>query len=124
MVHNIVYLLIGILAGVSIGIIGIGGGTIIIPLLVMIGLDIRTAVGCSLVMFLLPNSIGGIILYNKKKYIDWLISLLVVTGSFLGIIIGSYITTENYISKKNTYKILTIMLIIITGKFIKDYLLN
>ena len=120
MIH---YVLIGLLAGISIGILGIGGGTITIPLLLFSGLNIRAAVGVSLVMLLLPQSIGGVYLYNKKKYINWTISLLVVLGSFFGIILGSRLVTKNIITEKLTYKLYTLLMVVITAILVKEHLL-
>ena len=45
-----IYTIIGLLAGVSMGTIGIGAGIISIPLLIYSGLNPQSAVGVSLVM--------------------------------------------------------------------------
>ena len=120
MIH---YILIGLVAGISIGILGIGGGTITIPLMLLSGLNIRAAVGVSLVMLLIPQSIGGVYLYNKKKYINWTISLLVVLGSFFGIILGSTLVTKHIITEKLMYKLYTLIMVIITSILVKEHLL-
>ena len=120
MIH---YVLIGLLAGITIGILGIGGGTITIPLLLLSGLNIRSAVGVSLVMLLLPQSIGGVYLYNKKKYINWTISLLVVLGSFFGIIFGSTLVTKHIITEQLIYKLYTLLMVVITALLVKEHLL-
>ena len=117
------YVLIGLLAGISIGILGIGGGTITIPLLLLCGLNIKTAVGVSLVMLLIPQSIGGVYLYHQKKYINWTISLLVVLGCFFGIIFGSRLVTKHIITEKSIYKLYTLLMIVITSVLIKNHLL-
>ena len=122
MLNEIVYIIIGIIAGLSMGTIGVGAGIITIPLLIYSGMNIRTAVGCSLVMQLLPQSLPGVLFYHKKDYIDWFKSLLVVFGSFIGIMLGAYFISNNYITEKMTYKILTVILIITSIIFIKDHL--
>jgi len=122
MFKEIIYILIGSIAGLSMGIIGVGAGIITIPLLIYSGMNIRTAVGCSLVMQLLPQSLPGVLLYNKKNYIEWFNSLLVVFGSLIGILIGAFLVSNNYITEKMTYKLLTIILIITTVIFVKEYL--
>ena len=122
MLVEIIYIIIGTLAGLSMGIIGIGAGIITIPLLIYSGMNIRTAVGCSLVMQLLPQSLPGVLLYQKKNYIDWYKSILVVLGSLFGIMLGSYFVSNNYITEKMTYKILTVILIITTVVFVREHL--
>lgn len=122
MLVEIIYIIIGTLAGLSMGIIGVGAGIITIPLLIYSGMNIRTAVGCSLVMQLLPQSLPGVLLYQKKNYIDWYKSILVVLGSLFGIMLGSYFVSNNYITEKMTYKILTVILIVTTVVFVKEHL--
>lgn len=122
MLKEFIYILIGCIAGLSMGTIGVGAGIITIPMLIYSGMNIRTAVGCSLVMQLLPQSLPGVLLYHKKDYIDWFNSLLVVFGSLIGILIGAFLVSNNYITEKMTYKILTIILIITSIVFIKDHL--
>ena len=118
------FILIGLIAGISIGILGIGGGTITIPLLLFSGLNIKTAIGVSLVMLLLPQSIGGVYLYHKNKFINWRISLFVVLGAFFGIILGSLLITKNIIIDKIIYKLYTILMLVITAILVKQHLLN
>ena len=66
----IIYALIGILSGISMGIIGIGAGVITLPLLLATGMNIKKAVGCILLMQLLPQSLAGVLIYHKDKNID------------------------------------------------------
>ena len=117
----IILSLIGIFCGISMGSIGIGGGVIVMPLLVLYGISFKTAVAAIMVMQLFPQSILGVINYYKD--INWYISLIILIGSFIGIYIGSYIVSNNYISELTIFKILTIMLIIISIYFSIKYLL-
>ena len=83
----IYFFIVGSIAGVSMGSIGIGAGLITMPLLIYGGLTIKQSVAAVMVMQLLPQSIPGVI--NYKKYILWLPSLLVILGSIYGIWLGS-----------------------------------
>lgn len=116
--------LIGVLAGFFMGIIGMGAGVITVPLLVYTGMNIRNAVGASLLMQLLPQSIAGVWLYHTRGYIDYIPSLWLIFGSFVGILFGSYLVTMDVITEKTTYKMITYLLIVITGIFINDHLLK
>lgn len=117
-----IYTIIGLLAGVSMGTIGIGAGIISIPLLIYSGLNPQSAVGVSLVMQLLPQSLPGVIIYNRKGYIPYLPSLFVVLGSMIGILIGSLLVSKNIITEKMMYKMISIILIISSIIFSKKYL--
>uniref|UniRef100_A0A6C0JGL6 Membrane transporter protein n=1 Tax=viral metagenome TaxID=1070528 RepID=A0A6C0JGL6_9ZZZZ len=120
----IIYLIIGILAGISMGIIGIGAGVITLPLLIYSGMNIRKAVGCILLMQLLPQSLFGVISYHEKGFIEYHTALTVTLGSIFGIIIGSSLVSRGYINEDLTYKILTIILIITAIAFTKRHLLH
>lgn len=116
--------LIGVLAGFFMGIIGMGAGVITVPLLVYTGMNIRNAVGASLLMQLLPQSIAGVWLYHTRGYIDYIPSLWLIFGSFVGILFGSYLVTMDLITERTTYKMITYLLIVITCIFINDHLLK
>lgn len=120
----IIYLLIGVLCGVFMGSIGIGAGLITVPLLNYTGMSLRNAVGCSLLMQLLPQSLPGVFIYHKKGYIDYYPSFTVIFGSLIGITIGAYIIANDLIEKKYVYKILSIILIIFSFIYAKDHLFN
>ena len=117
----IILSLIGILSGLSMGSIGIGAGLVTVPLLILYGIDIKKAIALIMVMQLLPQSIFGVI--NYWNYINWYQCFIVIVASFIGIYIGSFIVTNNYISELILYKILTIFLIINSIYFSIKYLI-
>ena len=119
----IIYILIGTLAGFFMGMIGMGAGIITVPLLVYSGMNIHNAVGCSLLMQLLPQSLPGVMLYHYKGHMQYYASFAVIFGSILGILLGSLLVTYDYISEKMLYKLLTYLLILITSLFIYEHLL-
>ena len=60
-------IVLGLAAGVLSGLFGIGGGLVIVPALVLIfGFDIKTAVGTSLFVILLPTGFLGVWEYWKN----------------------------------------------------------
>ena len=117
----IILSLIGISAGLSMGSLGIGAGLVTVPLLILYGINFKTAIALIMVMQLLPQSIFGVI--NYWNYINWYQSFIVIVSSFFGIYIGSFIVTNNYISELMLYKILTIFLIINSIYFSMKYLI-
>jgi uncharacterized membrane protein YfcA len=76
-----------ILAGISTGIIsgffGIGGGTVLVPMLIFIGLEIKDAIGISLIQMVMA-SIYGSYINSKNKLIDLNLILPIGVGGFLG----------------------------------------
>jgi uncharacterized membrane protein YfcA len=81
--------LVGLSAGFLSGLIGIGGGVIIVPaLVILLGFSQKLAQGTSLGILLLPVGILGVIQYYKQGYLNVnyvvIISIAFVLGSFLG----------------------------------------
>ena len=89
--ETIVYLvLIGLAAGFLGGMVGIGGGVLIVPALVLLlGLSQHQSQGISLAMMIFPVGILGVINYYKKGFVDFRYAGLLAVGFFLGSYIGS-----------------------------------
>lgn len=83
-------LLIGLAAGFMGGLVGIGGGVIIVPALVIIlGMSQHSAQGTSLMMILFPVGILGVLNYYKQGYVDFKYAGLLAIGFFVGSYLGS-----------------------------------
>jgi len=119
MINYLLYLLIGMLAGVSTGTIGVGAGVISMPLLTLSGMSIQQAVGTVLFMQLLPQSFPGFYLYHNSGHINYLNSIIVALGSLIGILYGAYLVNYNYVTEKQLYQSLAIILITVTIYYTK-----
>lgn len=81
--------LIGLMAGILSGLIGVGGGIIIVPALVFfLGFTQKEAQGTSLGLLLLPIGILAVINYYNKGLIDvrvvFVMALAFIVGGFFG----------------------------------------
>jgi len=83
----IIYLCIGLIAGLMSGIFGIGGGSIRIPLLNLAGLPLITAFGINLFVIPFSSLIGAI---THRKNINQKIAVYVIIGGTLGSITGAF----------------------------------
>lgn len=108
------YILIGIITGLFIGMVGIGAGILLMPLLISSGVSIHTAVATGLALQVIPQSLPGLWLYHKKGHVDWWLSLYVIIGSAVGIYMGSYLVNNDYIKERLMYRILFIILVLST----------
>ena len=87
---TILYILIGVAAGVLSGLFGIGGGVVIVPaLLLMAGMTPLTATGTSLGALLLPVGALGAWEYYRKGQLDLRVALLLAVGLFFGAFFGA-----------------------------------
>jgi len=119
MLVYIIYAIIGLLAGISMGTIGMGAGLIAVPLLVLAGLNIKQVIAAIMVMQLLPQSLAGVI--NYKEHINWTPTIIVIIGSLFGIWLGSHLVINGYISEQLIYRILTIFLFVSSIYFYKTH---
>ncbi len=88
--HIVGLLAVGLLAGISAGMFGIGGGLIIVPALVFFyGLSQHAAVGTSLGALLLPVGALSAYVYWKNGNLNVGYSLLIAVGLFLGAYLGA-----------------------------------
>lgn len=82
-------LIVGLVAGVLSGLVGVGGGIIMVPAMVLfLGFTQKQAQGTSLGIMLLPVGVLAVIQYYKQGYINFnyvfIISAAFVVGGFLG----------------------------------------
>ena len=86
---------LGISVGLLSGFFGIGGGTILIPILLLLGYATKDAIGISVVQMLF-SSVYGSYLNNKKGTLDISLVLTIGIGGFFGgLLSGSIASTFN-----------------------------
>jgi len=83
-------IMIGLVAGVLSGMVGVGGGIIVVPALVFfLGFTQHAAQGTSLGLLLLPVGILAVINYYNKGYIDVKVVIIMSVAFILGGWLGS-----------------------------------
>lgn len=76
---------IGILVGIVSGVVGIGGGVLIIPILLYAyGMTQSDAQGTSLAILLPPTGLLAFLQYYKAGHADLKLGLFIAAGVFLG----------------------------------------
>jgi uncharacterized membrane protein YfcA len=76
--------LLGVLAGVLSGLLGVGGGLIIVPgLIVLLHARQHVAHATSLAA-IVPTAVAGAAAYGKASALDWRIGALLIAGSVPG----------------------------------------
>lgn len=112
----LVLMITGLLAGVLSGMIGVGGGIIMVPILVLIGLGQHQAQAISLAVMLPPVTMLAVYNYSKQGFLDWkmvaIIALFFVVGGYF----GSKIAIS--IDQKLLRKIFGVIMIVVAGKMI------
>ena len=112
----VLLMFIGLIAGILSGLIGIGGGIIMVPMLLILGFSQQQAQGTSLAALLPPVTLFAVINYHKAGFIDWryaiIISLVFVIGGYF----GSKIAVN--IDQKTLKKIFGVLLLLIGTKML------
>jgi uncharacterized protein len=76
--------------GVAAGLVGIGGGTLLVPLLgLLFAFDQHRAQGTSLVALVPPTGLLAFLAYARAGYVSWKTGFLLIPGVFLGGILGA-----------------------------------
>lgn len=87
-------LLLGLIAGCLSGLIGIGGGVIIVPALVILfGFSQHLAQGTTLALLVPPIGILGALTYYQHGYVDLKTAAIVCAGFFIGSLVGAKLAT-------------------------------
>jgi len=82
---------IGLAAGLLSGLFGVGGGTVIVPLLVLVlGMDQRLAAGTSLAA-IVPTATVGVISYAVHGSVAWIPALILAAGAVIGAQVGTWL---------------------------------
>ncbi len=110
------FILTGVFAGFTCGLLGIGGGTVVIPALIfMFDFEMKKAIGTSLV-FIAAASVMGVIGHQQLNNIDWRAGAIMGLGAVIGVFIGVYLT--QIIPNSLLKKIFGICLFIVSIKLI------
>ncbi len=110
---------VGLLAGFLSGILGIGGGIVMVPLLLVIGFTQHQAQGISLAAMLPPVTLLAVLQYVKAGHVDWKIALVISATFIIGGLFGSklaIIINEQLLKKIFGFLMLIISLKMIFGK--------
>ena len=111
-----VFVLLGIFAGVLSGMLGIGGGVILVPALVIaLGFAQKSAQGMSLAI-MVPMALVGAIRYKFSGDVD--LNLLVIGLIVAGSIVGSLAGTEiaHRVPNHMLRKLFSVILVIVAVK--------
>ena len=93
--HVLVLVLIGLGAGMSSGLFGIGGGVLIVPGLVyFLDFPLHRAIGTSLAVLLPPIGAAAVYAYYRAGQIDWRAAVILAITIFIGAWIGAKVATN------------------------------
>lgn len=106
----------GILTGLLSGFIGAGGGFIIVPILLRMGMTMRKAVGTSMFIISIQSSVALLGDFTSKNLdgantIDWTLLLSITALTVLGVVAGGYL--QKYFTGKALKTIFAWLLVVV-----------
>jgi len=100
--------MVGVLVGIGAAFTGLGGGFLMVPILLFLGLPAQKAVGTSF-LAILVISISALVAHQKLANIDYKIGLLLGVGGILGAQIGARLV--EHVSTAHFKKIFAVILV-------------
>ena len=99
----------GLVVGVITGLVGVGGGFLIVPALLVLGLPMKEAVGTSLLVIAL-KSFAGFAGYLPQVEVDWEFIAGFTAVAIVGIWIGAHVV--QFVSQRTLRRAFSILLIV------------
>lgn len=87
------FLVFGTIVGIISGFFGIGGGSVVVPSMIFLGYDIKTAVGVSVVQMLFSSIFGSYLNYKAGK-LRINEGIFISFGGFVGAIFSGFIVSN------------------------------
>jgi len=82
-------ILMGLIAGIVSGLLGVGGGGVLVPLMVIVlGISQHSAQGISLLV-IVPTAMIGVWHFHKRRLIDYRMAAYLAVGAVIGILISA-----------------------------------
>jgi len=93
---------VGLLTGLLIGILGVGGGFVLVPVFIyLFCIPTATAIGTGIFQIVFASTIGAIA-YSMRGWVDLELVIYILLGSTLGAQFGAFLTT--HMKQKNLRK--------------------
>jgi len=74
------YVVAGLVVGFIVGLTGVGGGSLMTPILLWFGINPATAVGTDL-LYAAVTKAGGVLVHHRQRHIDWRLVSWLTAGS-------------------------------------------
>jgi uncharacterized membrane protein YfcA len=117
LMNIVLYLLLGLAAGIFSGLLGLGGGIIIVPVMVFLfGMSEHQAQGTTLALMVPPIGLLAAWVYYKQGFVDLKMAAFVCLGFFIGGLLGAEFAVG--ISEPILKKIFGTMLLLVSLKMI------
>jgi len=110
MTDFIILVFSGALVGFAIGLTGVGGGSLMTPILLLLGYPAPVAIGTDLLYAAVTKG-SGVYFHQRKKNINWRVMALLAAGSIpLSIAISLFVIDDELRSSEDYESVMTVFL--------------
>jgi uncharacterized protein len=107
---NPLYSMSGLAVGILVGMTGVGGGSLMTPLLILLfGIHPATAVGTDL-LYAAATKTGGTFFHGFARTVDWRVVGRLATGSVPATAITTFVMSQSDIKSATAHDLITIIL--------------
>ena len=116
----VISVLVGIVVGFIAGLLGVGGGSLILPFLLYFGLETKRAAGTTSFIVVFSSLLGFVSKIGLTSIeLDWILTLSLVITTIIAALLGSYLM--HYKLNKHQIKLtIAVMLLLVAMKIIYD----
>jgi len=100
------YILGGAAVGLLVGLTGVGGGSLMTPLLIMFGIPYNVAIGTDL-LYAATTKCGAVVSHHRKGTVRWRLVLWLAVGSIPASLVTAYVLKEFFAGSEGYKVILT-----------------
>lgn len=110
MMEVVLYILTGAFVGFAVGMTGVGGGSLMTPLLLLFGYPAPVAIGTDLLYAGITKG-GGVIIHHGQQSVSWRIVLLLALGSIpVSLALNLFVMDAEFRNNENYEALLTSVL--------------
>jgi hypothetical protein len=105
---NLGVVVLGVVVGLAAAFTGLGGGFLMVPFLLFLGLTAQRAVGTSF-LAILVISLSALLAHNKLANVDYRLGLLLGVGGLVGAQVGARLV--EHVSTANFKRVFAVILV-------------
>ncbi len=111
-INILLLLFIGLAVGILSGFVGIGGGYLVTPALIILGLPANLAVGTSMA-WIVGNSIVGTLRHRQMGNVDVKLGLVMIAGTVCGVEVGVRLLNQIKDGESASAIILSVLIVVL-----------
>jgi uncharacterized membrane protein YfcA len=103
------YVIAGLVVGFIVGLTGVGGGSLMTPILLWFGINPATAVGTDL-LYAAVTKAGGVLIHHRQRHVDWRLVGWLAAGSVPASLVTLFLLSNAHLASHQQDSLIKTML--------------